>query len=167
MGTNTTIASERVSAWLNLVQAGSIVSEALEGALEAEVGLSLAQHEVLVRLSSASEGRLPMHDVADLLLVSKSGVTRLVDRMVRDGLVERTSCASDRRIVYAQLTPAGRGKLEEAGPVFVGALEDAFSAHLADADVRKLRSTLRKVLEGNGAWEEDRCTRDLGAGLDA
>lgn len=149
---------ERVSAWLNLVQAGVVVSEGVEQALEAGAGLSLAEHEVLVRLARTPEGRLPMHDVAELLLVSKSGVTRIVDRMVRDGWLERTSCATDRRIVYAQLTEAGRQKLADAEPVFAHALDERFSSHLADLDVRRLRSALRKVLEGNGAWEEDRCT---------
>lgn len=159
MSTNVAaIDSERVSAWLNLIQAGSVVSEAVEGALQADVGLTLAEHEVLVRLAHTPEGRLPMHDVAELLLVSKSGVTRIVDRMVRDGMVERTSCATDRRIVYAQLTEAGRRKLDQAEPVFSRALDGAFSTHLGDVDVRRLRGALRKVLEGNGAWAEVRCT---------
>lgn len=159
----TTVDVERVNAWLNLIQAGSVVSEAVEQALQENVRLSLPEHEVLVRLSGTAEGRLPMHDLADLLLVSKSGVTRLVDRMVRDGLVERASCATDRRIVYASLTPEGRRRVREAEPVFERALDERFSAHLGDMDVRRLRSALRKVLEGNGAWEDDRCTRGLSA----
>ena len=148
---------EELSAWLNLIQAHEAVVAGLESTLQRQKGLSLAEHEVLVRLAEAPEGRLRMLDLTNLLLLSKSGVTRLIDRMQRAGLAKRQSCSTDRRVVYAAVTRRGRKVLAEATPFFQAALSDHFSRHLSAADVRSLRTILRKLLMGNGAWEEDRC----------
>jgi DNA-binding MarR family transcriptional regulator len=148
---------QRLGAWMNLLQADAVMAEVLERHLEA-VGLSLAQHEVLMRLARAERNRLRMLDLATLLLVSKSGVTRLVDRMEAAGLVRREACPTDRRVVYAALTDEGRRRIEAARPVFARGLEAAFSRHLDDRDVATLRAILRKVLEGNGQWQERRCS---------
>lgn len=155
MGANTE--TERLRAWMNLLQANAVVAEVLEEHLDA-VGLSLAQHEVLMRLVQTERARLRMADLASLLLVSKSGVTRLVDRMEAAGLVRREACPTDRRVVYAALTDEGRRRVEAARPAFVRGLEAAFSRHLDGRDVASLRSALRKVLEGNGQWQEERCS---------
>jgi DNA-binding MarR family transcriptional regulator len=157
------IDQERFGAWMNLLQANAVVAEALEDRLQAECGLSLAEHETLVRIAGAPEGRLRMAEVASLLLVSKSGVTRLVDRLEREGFLERGGCATDRRVTYAVITPAGRDALEGSMPVLGEALEIAFSRFLGEGDVRALRKALRKVLEGNGKWEQDRCSPTLAA----
>lgn len=150
---------ERFWAWINLLQANRVVQDEMEERLQAAAGLTLAQHELLWRIAAAPEGKLRMNDLASLLLVSKSGVTRLVDRLVEMGFVERTACREDRRVVYAQITGAGHAALDRASPAHVEALERAFSVHLGDSDVRSLRRALRKVLEGNGAWHEERCAR--------
>lgn len=153
---------ERTRAWLNVVQSNRVVSDALEEAVEAAAGLSLAEYELLVRISNAEGGRLRMVDLADLLLVSKSGVTKLVDRVEEAGLVARESSAEDRRLTFARITRDGRRALARAQPAFDRAHERVFSQHLSDQDVRCLRAALRKVLEGNGAWEERRCSPTLG-----
>jgi DNA-binding MarR family transcriptional regulator len=158
---------EPFRAWMNLLQAQAVVSEALEARLQAEVDLSLAEHEALARLSSASEGRFRMAELAGLMLVSKSGVTRLVDRLEERQLVERVTCPTDRRVTYAEITPKGRRALERANPVLEAGLADSFGRYLASGDVRTLRRSLRKVLEGNGKWEEERCSglfRDAAGG---
>lgn len=156
VGTNEEL-EQRLGAWMNLLQADAVVAEVLEEHLDA-VGLSLAQHEVLMRLAHAEGTRLRMLDLATLLLVSKSGVTRLVDRMEAAGLVRREACPTDRRVVYTALTDEGRRRIEAARPVFARGLEAAFSRHLDDRDVASLRAILRKVLEGNGQWQERRCS---------
>lgn len=148
----------RLGAWVNLLQADQVVENALEQRLKASTGVSLAEFEVLSRLSTAGDGRLTMTDIASLLLASKSGVTRIVDRLVDDGLVSREVPPENRRVVYARITPHGTETLGRATSVFVQALEQAFSRHLSDADVRALRRILRKLLEGNGVWEEQRCS---------
>src|SRR2546430_2273725 len=84
--------TERAGAWLNLLQVNTVVAEALERRLEDKHALSVAEHEVLVRLSHSPDGRLRMQELASLLLVSKSGVTRLIDRMQSAGLVRRVAC---------------------------------------------------------------------------
>jgi DNA-binding MarR family transcriptional regulator len=151
---------ERLGAWLNLIQANRVVSDALELALEAAAGLSLAEHELLIRIAHSPDGRLRMADLASLLLVSKSGVTRLVDRVEQAGLVRRELSPEDRRVTFARITGAGRQALARANPAFAVGLERSFSTHLDDADVQCLRAALRKVLAGNGEWEEDRCSPD-------
>ena len=155
---NTKRDTEWFGAWINLLQAQAVVTEALEARVEAEAGLSLAEHEALARLSSAADGRLKMAELADLLLVSKSGVTRMVDRLERQGLVERTTCPTDRRVTYAEVTREGRRAVDRANPVLEAGLAEVFSRHLGDADVRGLRRSLRKILEGNGKWQEERCS---------
>lgn len=149
--------SEELTAWLNLIQSYEAVASGLEDTLERAKGLSLAEHEVLVRLAEAPEGRLRMLDLTALVLLSKSGVTRLIDRMQREGLVERQSCPTDRRVVYAAVTDEGRRILAEATPAFLSGIEEHFSRHLSEADVQSLRRVFRKLLMGNGKWDESRC----------
>jgi DNA-binding MarR family transcriptional regulator len=152
---------EALRAWVNLWQTGRIVEDVVEDRLVSATDLSLAQYEVLMRLAAAEGGRLRMLDVANLLLLSKSGMTRLIDRLVEARLVERTSCPSDRRVVYAHITNSGRDALEKAMAIFKEGIEDAFVRHLSDADVRALRRALRKVIQANGRWEEERCSPRL------
>lgn len=150
--------SDSLSAFVTLLQAHAAVVDALERKLEDEGGIPLAWHEVLTRLIAVPEGKLRMLDLAGLVMLSKSGVTRLIDRMTEAGLVTRGACPSDRRVTYAIITAKGRQTFERTMPVFVEGVEEYFSRHLSDADVGALRSTLRKVLEGNGRWEEGRCS---------
>ncbi|HEY3208651.1 MAG TPA: MarR family transcriptional regulator [Actinomycetota bacterium] len=156
MGRNTD--SEKLSAWITLLQAHAAVVDALERKLEREGGIPLAWHEVLSRLAAEPEGRLRMLDLAGLVMLSKSGVTRLIDRMEGAGLVTRGACPTDRRVTYAIITAKGRETLQRATPAFLQGVEEYFSSHLSDSDVDDLRAALRKVLEGNGRWEEHRCS---------
>ena len=149
---------ERLGAWLNLIQANRVVSDTLEEGVEAAAGLSLAEYELLLRIGHSPDGRLRMADLASLLLVSKSGVTRLVDRVELAGLAKREFSANDRRVTFASITDAGREALDRAAPAFARGLAQAFAHHLDDSDVACLRAALRKVLEGNGQWEESRCS---------
>ena len=149
---------ERFQAWLNLLQTYSVVSAKLEAQLDAACGLSLAEHEVLLRLAHAPEGHLRMYDLSDLLLLSKSGITRLVDRLEKRALVAREMSDADRRVIHARLTDEGRDVVERAKPVLARSVEAFFSAHLSDADIAGLRSALKRVLEGNGSWAEHRCS---------
>ena len=148
----------RFQAWLNLLQTYSIVSARIEADLDAAYGLSLAEHEVLLRLAHAPQRQLRMHDLSDLLLLSKSGITRLVDRLEKRGFVARELSEHDRRVVHARLTELGSDAVEHAKPVLARSLEANFSAHLTDDDVAALRHSLKQVLEGNDAWSEPRCS---------
>jgi DNA-binding MarR family transcriptional regulator len=145
-------------AWLNLVQTHSVVSSSIESRLDAAVGLSLAEHEMLIRLSQSPDRQLRMYDLASLLLLSKSGITRVVDRLERRNLVARKTSDRDRRVVLACLTDEGVDILEKARPFIAGGVDEFFSSHLSPKEIHALRSALRKVLEGNGEWVETRCS---------
>ena len=117
-----------VGFWVNIVQAASMLRARLAERLEIEFQLAPEEAELLMRLAAESDNRLRMAEVSDLLLVSKSGVTRMVDRLIARDLVERATCPSDRRVVYAAITEKGKALLVEAVPAFV----EALMASLAD-----------------------------------
>ena len=137
---------EGLAAWLTLLQARSVVIDALEADLE----IPLAWVEVLVQLSSAPEGRLPMQDLAHSVLLSKSGLTRLFDRMEKARLVKRLPCPEDRRVTWASITTQGRAALKTAMPVLNRSLERSFSSILSTAELSALQKTLSKVLNAAG-----------------
>lgn len=148
---------DRLHAWVALLQAHRAVVDAVEHRLQQERGLSLAWYEVLVQLAASPDGSLRMHDLARGVLLSRSGLTRLVDRMETAGLIRRTTCPTDRRGTQAVLTAKGRRTLHRAAPSFYSALGDRFGRHLDGDDVRSLRTALRKLLEGNGEREASDC----------
>ena len=135
-------------AWRAFVAVSSVVMAELENELEAAHGLSLGEYAVLVELSEAPDQRLRMSELAGHLHLSPSGLTRRLDLLVREGMVVRESCPSDRRAVYAVLTALGRERLEEAAPDHVAAvrrhlidrLDDEQLVHLAEA-LERVRAT--------------------------
>ena len=141
---------EGLAAWINLLQVQSVIVDSLERDLAGGRKIPLAWLEVLMQVTSAPEGRLKMQELAHSVLLSKSGLTRLVDRMIEAGLMERRACDTDRRAVYAVATPAGRAALREALPVHGDSLRRHFSDVLTPAEIGMLRSTLTKVLDSGG-----------------
>ncbi|HEX5540197.1 MAG TPA: MarR family transcriptional regulator [Micromonospora sp.] len=107
--------------------------------------LSPVEFDVLMRLARSPAQQLRMTDLAAQTSLSTSGVTRLVDRMERDGLLTRRSCPSDRRISYAVLTPAGRRRLDEALPGHLTLIEQWFTGQLTPEALAALLGALRKV----------------------
>jgi len=131
--------------WSELSQATDRVRAGLARALEDGSGLAPEDVELLMLLGAAPERRLRMIDVSDALRLSKSGVTRLIDRLQDRGLVLRASCPSDRRVVYAGLTDEGASALDAAAPAFVAGLMERLGRGL-DADaVERLRADLRRI----------------------
>lgn len=148
---------EAIAGFLNLCFARSVLEETLDRRLRTSCSVTLAQHEVLYRLSLAPGGRLRMAELATMLLASKSGASRLVDRMAAAGLLERGSSDADRRLVFAVLTDAGRQALVRSGPVFRSGVLATFGDHLDDEEHRALRGILKKLLAAHNAWDERRC----------
>jgi DNA-binding MarR family transcriptional regulator len=110
--TSTRMLTDReLRAWRSFLRAHARVTRALEAELVTEHNLSLAEYDVLVNLIEAPDRRLRMTDLAARVLISRSGLTRLVDRMERSGLVERVSCPSDARGTFAALTEVGYQRL--------------------------------------------------------
>ena len=134
------------SVWPLLLEAHALLVDRLERDLETNGGPPLSWYDVMVQLSVAPENRLSMRELADRVLLSKSGVTRLVDRMADAGYVERDSCAEDRRIVYARLTDKGRKILDQVMPGHISDVERYFSSHLTDEEARVVTGALEKVV---------------------
>jgi DNA-binding MarR family transcriptional regulator len=149
--------AERVSAWINLQQANRVIEAALETRLKGAVDLSLAEFELLMRLELAADHPLQMSQIAAQLINSPSGTTRIADRLERAGLIERETPRENRRVVHVKLTGKGTEVLGRADQAFRDGLHEVFGSHLSEGEVESLRATLRKVLEGNGAWSEERC----------
>ena len=132
-------------AWRTFLTAYANVIRQLEAELEERQSLALSDFDVLVQLHFAG-GTLRMRDLADSVLLSRSGMTRRVDRLEEAGYVSRFACETDRRGSMAQLTNAGRERLEAALPVHVKGIETHFVAKLSPAELEMVRSTLSKVL---------------------
>ena len=141
------VSPERLAVWRSFLRAHSEVVQTLERELVEERDLPLTWYDVLLNLGEAPGGRLRMQDLADQVLFSRSGLTRLVDRMADAGLVKREPCPTDRRGMYAVLTNAGRARLRDAAGVHLRGVNEHFVARLDDDDVAALGQILAKVLD--------------------
>lgn len=135
---------ELVTTFGRLVEAYSALEQELGGALERESGIPHTWFEAMLRIARSPEG-LTMGALANQIALTTGGVTRLIDRMITAGLVERVPCPTDRRISYAALTTAGRRKLDEAAENHVRNLERAF-ADYTDGDIQALDDLLERLL---------------------
>jgi len=132
-------------AWGSLTRTHSAIVQRLQEMLAAADFPPLPWYEVLAAVAEAPEERMKMGDLAEALVITRGGLTKLVDRLVKAGLLERTFCETDRRVSYATLTSAGRDLLAEMRPAVIAELEVAFSANLSVAQARDLRQTLDSV----------------------
>jgi len=132
-------------AWGALTRTHAAVTQRLQEALAQGDYPPLPWYEVLAAVAEAPEQRMRMGDLAEALVITRGGLTKLVDRLVKAGLLERTFCETDRRVSYATLCPAGRELLGEMRPVIVRELELAFSANLSVGQANDLRDNLDRV----------------------
>ena len=123
-----------------MVRTHERIMQELDAELEREHGLSLAEFDVLIQLSEAPERRLRMADLAEAVLLTRSGMSRLVDRLESRGLVERSRCPSDARGLNATLTDAGAARLADAAITHLAGLRERFTDRLAADDVARLES---------------------------
>lgn len=136
--------------WRAFLRAHARVARRLDEDLRRRHALSLQEYETLLHLAEAPERRLRMGRLADSLLLSKSGVTRLIDRLVDDGLVERTSCPSDARGAEASLTGTGLARLRAAAPTHLAGIRDHFYAAIATSEVPVLEHAMDAISERIG-----------------
>jgi DNA-binding MarR family transcriptional regulator len=132
-------------AWGALTRTHAAIVGRLQEALAASDFPPLPWYEVLATVADAPEQRMKMGELAEALVITRGGLTKLVDRLIKAGLMERTFCETDRRVSYATLMPAGRDLLGEMRPVVVAELKIAFAANLSDAQARDLREALDRV----------------------
>ncbi|MEO3826172.1 MarR family winged helix-turn-helix transcriptional regulator [Actinomadura sp. B10D3] len=141
------LSAAELTVWRTLLRAEAQISRQLQADLLARHDLPLGSYEVLTHLGEAPGGRLRMNDLADRVLLSRSGLTRLVDRMQRDGLVIRRPCPYDARGMYAALTSAGRDRLAEATPTYRQGVRDHVLSRLDEPDLRALGAILDKLAD--------------------
>jgi len=142
------ISDTRFAAFYGLLVTEWRISERLDAELQAAAGVSLNRLELLVHLLF-KDGRRRMSDLADALLLSRGGATRLVARAEDDGLVRREIPPDDRRATYAVLTDAGRAAAERALPVYLEAVQRLFHDFVDDSEAEVLVRVWNRVLEGN------------------
>jgi|SRR5215211_424099 len=143
--TTTPEASAAIQAFVRLVRASVAVTGKLSTQLSADHGLTLNAYEALLWLARAPDRRMRRVDLADSLLLTASGVTRLLDGLERDGLVGRDVCATDRRVTYAVLTDAGRAKLREADRTHTRQIRELMGEHLDDEELCRLAALLDRL----------------------
>jgi len=135
-------------AWISLTQTHAAVTGRLQEALTSAELPPLPWFEVLATLDRAPEQRLKMGELAEALVITRGGLTKLVDRLIKAGLLERAFCETDRRVSYATLLPAGVELLEEMRPIVRAELAATFSAKLTVAQADELRQMLDSVRGG-------------------
>lgn len=140
--------AREMSAWHALIRAHSKIVRILEAELDIEQGLSLPAYEVLAHLSDAPGRRLRMSELATCAVLTPSGLTRLVDKLAADGLVERSRCGEDARVVYAVLTDAGAKRLKAAYPTHLRGVREHFIDHLSAAQLDAISEALGTFTPG-------------------
>jgi DNA-binding MarR family transcriptional regulator len=150
-------------AWRAFLRAHDAVTRLLESELERERDLPLASYDVLVQLAETPAGALRMSELAGAVLLSRSGLTRLVDRLEREGLVRRTSCPSDARGTLAVLTDAGRARLREAAPVHLRGVREHFASPYDEAELDTLATLLERLAGPEPAPAGGGCGAGAGA----
>ena len=136
--TATSLSPTENLAWVGLLHAHSSLVKQLDTELTSAHGLSLSGFEVLWRVASAEKGRLRMTDLAELVLLSPSGLTRLVDRLESDGMIDRVACPTDGRATNATITELGRQRLAEAQSTHFDGVRKRFLAHFSDEEIGQL-----------------------------
>ena len=131
-------------AWRAYLHKHALVTRLLEADLTARSDLPLAEFDVLFQLALSEGQRLRMNELADRVLLSRAGITRLVDRLVADGLVVRLKCASDARGAYAALTDQGRTRLERARPAHLAAVKRYFIGTFSRAELETLAGLMER-----------------------
>jgi DNA-binding MarR family transcriptional regulator len=132
------LGARELAAWRGFLRAHARIVQALDAELQERAGLPLSSYEVLLYLREAPEGRLRMSEIAGRLLLTAGGVTRLVDRLVASGLVEKERCLDDRRGSYAVLTPLGAQRLRSARAVHLAGVRRRFLSRLSAQEIDQL-----------------------------
>jgi DNA-binding MarR family transcriptional regulator len=137
-------------AWRGLLRAHSCLAKRLDAELERAHSLPMTSYEVLHHLAEASSERMRMCDLAAQAQLSRSGLTRLVDRLERDGLLERCSCEHDARGSFACLTPLGRERLAQARGTHLAVVRDHFLSRFSEEELDMLADTWERIAPCNG-----------------
>jgi DNA-binding MarR family transcriptional regulator len=136
---------EELSAWRGMLRAHAGLTRELDAELTREHDLPLSSYEVLLFLADAEDGRMRMSELADSVLLSRSGLTRLVDRLERQGLLKRERCESDARGLFAEITPEGRRVFDAARHTHLDGVRKLFLSRFSRAELRALGALWQKL----------------------
>jgi DNA-binding MarR family transcriptional regulator len=150
-----------LDAWRSYLQSHASILRELDAQLIAEHGLTTRDYEVLLYLAQAHDRRLPMSALAASTMLTRSGITRLVDGLVAGGLIERVACPEDARVSYAELTDAGYRKLRDAGCTHVASIRRLFLELYTEDEIEQLASLLSRL---PGAGRGGACTVEEDSG---
>ncbi len=153
--TSSTLDGAALEAWRSYLQSHASIVRMLDAELVAEHGMTTRDYEVLLYLAQADERHLPMSALAERTMLTRSGITRLVDGLVEAGWIQRVACPNDARVSYAQLTETGYEKLREAGCSHVTSIRRLFLEHFTLQEIDQLASLLRRL---PGAHLDGSCT---------
>jgi DNA-binding MarR family transcriptional regulator len=155
----TSQASAALDAWVRLLRGTAALRRSLSAELQGAHGLSINDYEALLVLSRAEDGRMRRVDLADALVLTASGVTRMLDGLQEAGLVEKSACASDARVSYAVLTDKGREALRCASAMHTESIRRFFDERYASDELETLAELLRR-LPGAAAAEGEACSAE-------
>jgi DNA-binding MarR family transcriptional regulator len=154
---------QRLAPWRAFLLAHARVVRRLDEELRAEHDLTIGEYDALLTIAQAPERRIRMRHLADEVILSKSGVTRLIDRLVDDGLVERSACLSDARGAEAVLTDRGMARLRAASKTHLRGIDEHFLTVLDATELRAIERTMTSIAAHAGPGlmaEPGRCGPD-------
>ena len=143
--TTTSTPPRQLDSWVSFLRAHAAITRELSAQLQREHGLTLNDYEVLLHLSYAEGGMLRRVDLAERVLLTASGITRLLEGLERCGYVSKETCASDARVSYAKLTPEGRAKLRAAGFTHLRGIDDLFVSRYSGSELATLAELLARL----------------------
>jgi DNA-binding MarR family transcriptional regulator len=151
-----TTATERLEgaaldAWRSYLQSHASILRALDAELVTEHGMTSRDYEVLLYLAQAPDSKLPMSALAERTMLTRSGITRLIDGLVEAGWIERVACAKDARVSYAALTEEGYEKLRRAGCSHIASVRRLFHEHYTPEEIDTLAFLLSRLPGATGA----------------
>jgi DNA-binding MarR family transcriptional regulator len=152
----TVITSPRLEAWVRFLRSHAAIVRELSSQLQREHGLTINDYEVLLMLSHAEDGMLRRVDLAERVVLTASGITRLLEGLERCEYVEKARCSTDGRVTYAKLTEAGRRKLREASVTHLRGIEELFSGRYSGSELAMLGELLSRLpLTGEDCSKSD------------
>jgi DNA-binding MarR family transcriptional regulator len=145
-------------AWIRLIRAHATLTRQMDANLQTEHGLTINDYEVLLSLANAPDRRMRRVDLAERVLLTQSGITRLLQGLERSGLVDRASCSTDGRVVYAMLTDEGYERLRSASRTHLDDIRSLFAARFSENELESLDGLLGRVLEDDS--DDEACGID-------
>jgi DNA-binding MarR family transcriptional regulator len=160
MGEGNCTGETEIRTWIRFLATHSAITRELEARLMGAHGLTLSDYDVLVQLARSPERKLRNIDLAKAVVLTRSGVTRLVDGLEKDGLVARKSCPSDKRGSFVSLTDEGLARLREAASTQVEGVRELFVERLGEEGVTQMDALLRSLPAGANCLESRACIAD-------